>query len=396
MKLRVALAPVAIRSRQAKQPAEMLGLVTRGADEAWPSVALERSGIDPPDDRRLLELLPPSGRVLLESLGASPRPVTFIRDGATLTLLYTVAVPSPLVDASLVGDVTTDAPLPEGEDASGTGAGVWEGMQWRRLVRPHAYRKEAMALGTRGLATLPHGEIVVDFWRQRLEERAAFVEFLPRYVTNPQVRDLYSAVWGYEQDPPAFSRWSGLGDIAGPKGRKGDGSSALAPFVTQVPDDVRAEVRIREEIREQFAAKLAALQTTGAGVSREIDPTDEELLTAVAFDYSVHGFDLTETLKSERIFPLLNAGASAAMGVRSARGVAGAAAVGGLGVAMPVAAPAGVLALAATAAVVAYRKRSRGARPTWFCVRDNVNPEVRLSSLYLPRPAWNQLPSSPG
>lgn len=50
--------------------------------------------------------------------------------------------------------------------------------------------------------------MVLDFWRQAFEETDMALDFLPEQLSLHQLRNLYDAVWGYEQDPSGFKRWA--------------------------------------------------------------------------------------------------------------------------------------------------------------------------------------------
>lgn len=138
-------------------------------------------------DRVASELTVRSGPPLLgELIGWHPRvdPITFVETEGGVSLLYSVAVPmtSPLVDARL--EANTARMLPE---------------DWVRIA--------SRSPGFRHPAADPVIGPVLDHWRQLLEETTAAFELLPKYFTTPQVRALYEAVWGQEQDAGNFHKW---------------------------------------------------------------------------------------------------------------------------------------------------------------------------------------------
>jgi hypothetical protein len=107
------------------------------------------------------------------------------QDGGALSLVCTALVVSPLAEVDL-------------DIAGGSTFG------WRVL-------SESAGRRTRGARPVLHSgaeAIVLDHWRQALEETDVALDFLPGFVNLLQLRGLYDAVWGYDQDASGFKRWA--------------------------------------------------------------------------------------------------------------------------------------------------------------------------------------------
>ena len=84
---------------------------------------------------------------------------------------------------------------------------------------------------------------VRDYWRSELAETTAVFDFLPKYFTTSQGREVYSSIWETPQDPGNFHRWLH---------KQNDGICTQAA----TNDEVLAE---REEAMTQTVAKTANL-----------------------------------------------------------------------------------------------------------------------------------------
>ncbi len=105
--------------------------------------------------------------------------------GQGVTLIYTAPITCPLAEIGL--DVAAGSPY-----------------GWRTLNESVGRRsKEATPIIRRG----PEA-IVLDYWRQAFEETDAVLDVLPPNLTLLQIRGVYDAVWGYDQDPSGFKRWA--------------------------------------------------------------------------------------------------------------------------------------------------------------------------------------------
>ena len=139
------------------------------------------------------QLLHEQGPSLVDSLpGWRPQleRVTFTDDDRGLTLVYTASLPmtTPLMDRDL--RATQPVNVPDG----------WVDLlaAVRSGARPN---REAWTTGDHA------GHVVLDYWRQQLEETTAAFDLLPRYFTTSQMRLVYEAVWGKEQDAGNFHKW---------------------------------------------------------------------------------------------------------------------------------------------------------------------------------------------
>lgn len=262
--------------------------------------------------RALLDTLPAEFREVAQELKIEPSGVRFQeeeRNGSTvLTLLHSIALPTPLAD-------------PEHSWAD----------RWVQLLECGGPLGQARRMGSNLLTDDQNGQAAVEYWREELEEEASLLAFLPRYFTARQARDVYSAFWGYEQDPDNFANWSGIG-AARRNGVFGDwitehpnlGDGALLPDLVQV------------------VSKSAA----GNGQQRDAD-------LAIGW-----------------------------VGKASAKAV-------GLSPEAIQSAPKDVYGpLVVASALVASQRLGRGPKPRWYERKVDADPGRRLKDLYSPRAVW--------
>lgn len=123
-------------------------------------------------------------------------------------LVFTLPLPHPFADPDF--DVLDDTNLSWGvlSDSSGRRADAAEDFSLRR--GPDA--------------------IVLDYWRQALEETDAALGFLARRFSLWSLRRIYDAVWGYNQDPSGFKRWALDDDMAEPQRRGRHRSGSIGAF----------------------------------------------------------------------------------------------------------------------------------------------------------------------
>lgn len=98
-------------------------------------------------------------------------------------VIYTSVIPMPLAEEALRGDGAE--------------------LTWRTLSQKQGTRD----MGRPDRRTGPDA-VVLDYWRQAFEETDFALDFLPQYLSLLQLRGLYEAVWGYDQDPSGFRRWA--------------------------------------------------------------------------------------------------------------------------------------------------------------------------------------------
>lgn len=254
-----------------------------------------------------------------------PAPVAFIeekvRGGVRLTLLYTVPLPMALCDP--------EAPLSE---------------RWIPLLRPEARASEAREVGSAMVAEEPFAWNVIDYWRQQLEGTGAGLQFLARYWTMPQLRDVYSAVWGYEQDTASFSKWA----LKKP--------GALAGLIEGLDEP---------DLTDELADALATASQLADG---ETPSSKSHGISEGGVSVSLAGAAAWQAL-ANTIRPAKAVGLS----MKSRPLIAGA---------LPAAALAGV------AAVVAYQASTRGPTATWYTTTVDHPEKRKLKHVYAPRPAW--------
>lgn len=124
---------------------------------------------------------------LLDINSSSLQPVEFVDRAKKLVLIYTLALPTGWTELAALSD------------------------RWVRLCETKRTREAALQLGRMQIAdeaSAPYAEHILDHWRQLLEETPAVLSFLAPYFTLPQARDVYSAVWGYEQDATHWGAWA--------------------------------------------------------------------------------------------------------------------------------------------------------------------------------------------
>lgn len=113
------------------------------------------------------------------SAAPSPQgePVSFLTADA-VTLIYTAVLPISAV-------LATDSDL---------------GKEWVQLA---PWVEDGQTLKALDVVQ----QLVLNYWRQVVEETTAAFDLLPRYFTTTQVRAVYASLWGARQDPGNFHRW---------------------------------------------------------------------------------------------------------------------------------------------------------------------------------------------
>lgn len=260
----------------------------------------------------LVDTLPAEYRHVVDQLGIEPAEVSFdsqpASSGSQLTLIYSIVLPVALADP--------DAPGAEG---------------WIPLVESGGSQTQARRRGSDLLRNEPYGKRLAEYWREELEEETRLFAFLPRYFTGRQARDVYSAFWGYEQDPDGFATWSGIG-----QNKEGVYSDHIEDQDLGEGDLLPAQVH-------------AVLKADSAN--------------------TLGGSDAAATL-------LCESASNGAVGLWPRSRAVGSATETAL---MP---------LLAAASLVAYQRTSRGPKPNWY-KRKAAKPCVeRLERLYAPRAVW--------
>lgn len=318
----VVVVPVAVCQHGWEERPTLMGWPRE--DGTWLRGSLDGSA-DGTVQKLLKGALPPgAGRVLDREDFRADR-VTFLEETvagrARLTLLYTFALPMALADPG----------LPKHD-------------RWITLVKPEPKATEARQVGARMIGDAPNAFEVVDYWRRVLEATAGGLRFLARYWAMPQLRDVYSAVWGYEQDPAAFSKWA--------VGRRG--------ALTEAADPVE-NTDLSDELAEALAKAPASLgedgdeqRTTSQGSGAE-PRTPASMLAWEA---------LVNTLRSPK-----------GVGLRLSNDVVRRPALS-------------VAVVAGVAALVAYQASTRGPTPTWYKTKVDQPQDHKLERPYTPRPAW--------
>ena len=266
----------------------------------------------------LKRCVPPGAEMLLPQ--RQPQPVTFAesrgRSGTRLTLLYTVALPMALCDPAVTGSE-----------------------RWLPLLRPEERATDARRVGASMLGERPFAFEIVDHWRQALEQTGAGLQFLSRHWTLSQLRDVYSGVWGYEQDTASFTKWA--------LKRPGAFSELVQPLEDK---DLTPEI-----------AEALAIASDASEESRDSSSPSDRAVDAAKSAIAWTGL-------ASMLRPAKAVGLSAG----SAR------LVGGV---LPV-------AIAAAAAAVAYQASTRGAPANWYTTATDAPDQHRLEHVYTPRPAW--------
>ena len=335
MRTDVVTVPVSVRDVNGRST--LVALKT--ADGRWASVPL---ATDAPRAAAtdLLESLLPVPKALLPQQSQTPRPVGF-GDGsegspslgteASLTLVYSVAVPMAMA-----------AKLAPGSD------------RWVPLLEPEDTADRARNKGSAMIKRAPDApqfvESILGFWRQQLEETACALAFLAEYWTMSQLRDVYSAVWGYQQDPAGFGRW------ADPEVKE----SAFFGLARKCED---------AEVLDLGTKMTGVLGAASIALGAEQGSAKPEMS------------DLRKFIGDAVVRP----GGSTAVGV-SLGGLAAIASAGLLPFAMSIAAG----SLAVVAARIAYQPERRGPEPKWYTNTAQNAPDRPLSNgkVYTSRPAW--------
>lgn len=318
----VVVVPVAVRQHGWQERPTLMGWP--GEDGTWLR-ARPRDRADGSADGTAQQLLenahPPGAEHLLEDReDFRADRVTFLEETVAgrvrLTLLYTFAFPMALADPG----------LPEHD-------------RWIPLVKPEPKATEARQVGARMVGEAPNAFEIADYWRRVLEATAGGLRFLAHYWAMPQLRDVYSAVWGYEQDPAAFSKWA--------VGRRGALTRAAEP--------------IEDADLTQELAK--ALEDASTSTSPDDDRKEavHDLRQAATRTATMAAWEaLTRTLRSPQ-----------GVGLRLGKG-----------------SPLHPAVIAGVAALVAYQASTRGPAPTWYETKVSEPQEHKLERPYTPRPAW--------
>lgn len=221
---------------------------------------------------------PLSVRAGAEEFGGRPEAVTFVEtEDGRIQLVYTLLVP---VTTALVAQGTfaaLDEPdvkdwvvltpdLPDEEEDSGT--------SWTRVVDAAVEQLDPVA------------RVVLEHWRQQVEETTAGMEFLPRYFTIGQLRSVYEAIWMTNPDPGNFHRWirttnddvcSPVGDDVVERARDDmvlrvyeDSGLSDPPDLTALADAVGGLVGISPLAVRRLAPVVPALAAVGAAAGGAI------------------------------------------------------------------------------------------------------------------------------
>lgn len=315
----VVVVPVAVQQAGHEGLPTFVGLAE--PDGRWAASPLhDRAGSTA--QRLLASVLPPAA-ALLDDRMPLLRPVTFEEhpDSGGVTLIYTAALPMALTEAvETVG-------------------------RWRPLVMPAPSADIARAAGGSAVTDVEHAEVLLEHWREVLEDTAGGLLFLARYWTMPQLRDVYSAVWGYEQDAASFNRW------ADPQG------GGAFEGVVEPPD--KAPAAVTDEIAKVFAIASHLPPGMAAG-----------LVAGAAVGYAANAQTLAPWKAVATVLrPKKRVGLAVTQGDGAYAAVS-------------------KTAMVAAAARVAYQASTRGPAPDWYTARIEHPHQHRLDKLYLPRPGW--------
>jgi hypothetical protein len=311
VEVQVAVVPVSVRQDGVNGHPTLMGWPEE--DGSWTTGALTGTAADTAQ-RLLTGCLPPGAQLLQPE----PRPVSFVeerrRDGTQLTLVYTAALPMALCD-------------PEAPDSD----------RWVALLHPEEQKSAARRAGDKMITEVPFAVDILTHWRRALEETGAALRFLARHWIVPQLRDVYSAVWGYKQDTASFTKWA----LKNP--------GALSPLVDGMKND---------DLTQELAETLAlASELTHHPHPQASQDTRRPANTSAA-DMAAWTA-LSKTLRPSGVGLMVAAGAVPAV------------------------------VLAGAAAVVAYRSSRRGApAKTWYTTREPEPERTKLAHSYPPRPAW--------
>ena len=260
------------------------------------------------------------------------QPVTFAvdeNDQSAITLIYTVALPMALGAALTTGGYATSPEVPPTEAA-------WRDRdRWRTVCATYPTKDAARDAGARAISSeVDHMAAILDFWRQQLEETAAATYFLAEYFTLPQLRDIYSAVWGYEQDSSSFNKW------------------------------------VRDALEHRAISLAAPSESPQSESNKDPDLTDD-LLKAMGTPAHIQE-PLRRALKRMK-FVGVSQTVLKALGPLAEEFI-----------------PLDHVVLAGS--TVAYQPIAQGPKPTWYR-RAVANPSgLRVTSVYPPRPAWENPP----
>jgi hypothetical protein len=316
VRVAVVLVPVSVQ-----MGGESLRVVGFRQGDAWArrTVGATAGGSAIQTARSLVEELPPEYRHVVTQLGLWPSGIAFKEEAdGVLTLIYSIPLPTPLAEPDLPG-----------------------AERWITLVEGGGSQAKASLRGSDLLHDQePYAERVVEYWREELEEETRLFAFLPRYFTARQARDVYSAFWGYDQDPDGFATWSGIGQ------NKKNG------------------------VYSEHIESCGDLQN-GALLSAHVEAV------LAADSAQVLGGRVGATLLSE-------SASDRAVGLWPRPGAVGSASHQ----ALP--------PLVAAASLVAYQRTSRGPKPSWYKRKPEAPIEERLKNLYAPRAVWVFPPQATG
>lgn len=157
-------------------------------------------------------------------------------DGKRVALLYTSSIPTPFAEEAT--DLTAGSPF------------SWWVVNESRATHP-GHDRPAIRHGAEGL--------LLDHWRQTLEETDIALDFLPEHLNLLQLRRLYDAVWGYDQDPSGFKRWAI------------DRTGAFRDLLDEIPmsEVTTADTSFFDSLGDQLTPSLAA--KAGASVAGGLD-----------------------------------------------------------------------------------------------------------------------------
>jgi hypothetical protein len=329
VKVFVSVAPVVVVPGTADQPPTLKAFVAAGG--SWHTRRIHDS---PQQAAEALfrESVPALISDLVAPDGQQIQPVTFAvgeHDQSAITLIYTVALPMALGAALNAYSDTAGPDVPRTDVAWG------DRDRWRTVCATSPNKDAAKDAGSRAISTdVDHAATILDFWRQQLEETAAATYFLAEYFTLPQLRDIYSAVWGYEQDSSSFNKW------------------------------------VRDALEYRAISLAAPAESPQSESNKDPDLTDD-LLKALGTPAHIHE-PLRRALKRMK-FVGVSRTVIKALGPLAEEFI-----------------PLDHVVLAGS--TVAYQSIAQGPKPTWYR-RAVANPSgLRVTSVYPPRPAWENPP----
>jgi hypothetical protein len=310
VQVQIAVVPVSVRQDGVNGNPTLMGWPEEGG--SWATGALAGTAADTAH-RLMTGCLPPGAQLVRPE----PAPIGFLeesrRDGTRLTLVYTAALPMALCD-------------PEAPDSD----------RWVALLHPEEQKSAARRAGDKMITDVPFAIDVLSHWRRTLEETGAALRFLARHWIAPQLRDVYSAVWGYKQDTASFTKWA----LRTP--------GALSPLIERMTGDLTTDVA------ETLARASELTQHPEPRPSQDM-PAPAATSAADMAAWTA----LSKTLRPSGVGLMVTSGA------------------------VP------TVVLAGAAAVVAYRSSSRGApAKTWYTTRVPEPEKTKLTHSYPPRPGW--------